>query len=110
AYNDGIAFRYQIAKQHNMDSLLITGEKTRFRFAKNYSGFALLRTGFKGNYEGQYLKHKLNAIPADTLIAMPMLLQLKNGWAALVEADLHHYPAMSLKRAANHKNELVAAL
>ncbi len=110
AYNDGVAFRYQIPKQQNKDSLLITGEKTSFRFAKNYSNFALLRTGFNGNYEGQYLKQSLNDIPADTLVAMPLLLHLNNGWAALVEADLHDYPDMSLTKGSNRKNELVGAL
>jgi alpha-glucosidase len=110
AYNDGVAFRYQIPQQQGGDSLLITGEKTAFRFANNYSSFALLRSGFSGNYEGQYLKHTLDELPADTLVAMPLLIQLNNGWAALVEADLDNYPAISLTKAANHKNELVTAL
>ncbi len=110
AYNDGIAFRYQIPKQKNMDSLAITGEKTAFHFSGDYSGFAMERTGFSGNYEQLYLKRSLDDIPQDTLVAMPLLLHLNNGWAALVEANLTNYPAMSLTKSVHHKNELVGAL
>lgn len=110
AYDNGVAFRYQIPEQKNMDSLWITNEKTAFRFAGNYSGFILERTGFSGNYEGHYLKRNLGGIPTDTLVAMPLLLHLDNGWTALVEADLTNYPAASLVKAPHHQNEFVSAL
>ncbi|HYW34326.1 MAG TPA: glycoside hydrolase family 97 protein [Balneolaceae bacterium] len=110
AYNDGIAFRYQIPKQKNMDSLSVTDEQTTFHFADNYIGFPLKRTGFGGNYEGRYIKQNLGNISPDTLVAAPLLLHLNNGWAAVTEADLTGYSGMSLTRIAGDSTTFVSDL
>ena len=110
AYDDGIAFRYEIPEQENMSDFNVTDEKTTFNFSSDYSGFGMKRTGFGGNYEDYYLKRSLSDIQPDTLIGMPFLLQIDNGWIAVTEADLTDYAGMSLTGVSDNPNELVSAL
>ena len=88
AYDDGVAFRYHLPEQNNMDQHAVTGELTTFDFVADYRTYAMSRAGFNDNYGEFYRKIPLSAIREDSLISMPLLLELQNGWASVSEAAL----------------------
>lgn len=109
-YNEGLAFRYVLPGQPAMDSVTVSRELSSFRFASDYAGYAMTRSGFGDNYEGYYRPRRLSQITTDSLVAMPLTLQLKNGWATVTEAALTGYAGMSLTGSPDHPSTLQAAL
>lgn len=110
AYDGGLAFRYVLPDQAGLREFSVRDERSAFRFASDYRAFAIKRSGFGDNYEGRYLRRPLSSIRPDTLIGMPLTLELDNGWAALTEAALTAYSGMSLTGSADGPSTLVSAL
>ncbi|MDZ7773150.1 MAG: glycoside hydrolase family 97 protein [Balneolaceae bacterium] len=109
-YDEGLAFRYIVPEQPDLDNLTVREELSTFRFASDYTGFAMRRSGFGDNYEGFYRPRRLSQIAPDSLTAMPLTLELRNGWAALTEAALTGYAGMSLTGSPDRPATLRAAL
>ena len=92
AYNDGIGFRYEIPKQKNIDSILITQELTEFNFSKNYKGW-FTPANFD-SYEMLFQNAPLNLIKnANTPITFESDNQV---FISLHEANLTDYAEMTL--------------
>ena len=97
AYDDGVAFRYRFPAQKGWDELSIAGERTRFALPKETRSFALPLNGFTTSYEKFYRDGPVAELPADSLIGLPLLLQLPaGGWAAITEADLDEFAGLYL--------------
>ncbi|NBC65745.1 MAG: hypothetical protein GVY07_08855 [Bacteroidetes bacterium] len=109
-YDNGIAFRYMIPKQERFDSVVVMDERTTFNFASDYTTYGMDRIDFKDNYEQFYKKRSLHEITEDTLLSMPFLIQLQNGWASLTEAALTEYTGMSLSGVATNSSGLISKL
>ncbi|AUC83817.1 alpha-glucosidase [Polaribacter sp. ALD11] len=93
-YNDGIGFRYEIPKQKNIDSLLITQELTEFNFVKNHSGW-YIPANFE-SYETLYKNASLNEIESANT---PITLETEAGnFISIHEANLTNYAGMTLKK------------
>ncbi len=101
AYNDGVAFRYIVPAQPNIKDPVgfrLHGESTEFRFAKDSISYPLYLTGFHSSYEDEYTREAISGIPADRLIAMPLLVELGGiGDVAITEAHLEEYAGAYLK-------------
>jgi alpha-glucosidase len=99
AYNDGVAFRYVIPKSTPLDEILIENEDTEFRFATDAAASPWLLSGFEAQPELQ--SHMaLSRIPADAVIAVPLLLeQPSGGWVKIAEAAGKGYPRLYLSHA-----------
>lgn len=93
-YNDGVGFRYEIPKQKNIDSLLITQELTEFNFVKNHMGW-YIPANFE-SYETLYKKDSLNDIETANT---PITLETEAGnFISIHEANLTNYAGMTLKK------------
>ena len=110
AYDDGIAFRYIIPGQQNLDSLSVMDELTTFQFASDYISYGMDRIDFRDNYEQYYKKRPLSEITEDHLVSMPFLVQLHNGWTMVTEAALTNYAGMSLSGSSSKSGKLVSRL
>lgn len=99
AFNDGIAFRYEIPAQGGWSSYELTDEKTSFSLAGNPLAYALLLPNFTSSHEGEYTVAPLQQIREDTLMDMPALFQFPgNTYLAITEAALLDYAGMYLSR------------
>jgi alpha-glucosidase len=93
-YNDGIGLRYEIPKQKNIDSLLITQVLTEFIFVKNHSGW-YIPANFE-SYETRCKKASLSDIESANT---PISLKTEAGnFISIHEANLTNYAGMTLKK------------
>ncbi len=98
AYDNGVAFRYEIPEQAGLEEFVITNERTEFLFPDNFTCWA-------GDYsdcaESQYPEKRLTELTNDIGRAhvLPLLVKLENGYAAIAEADLLDWGGMFLTAA-----------
>lgn len=101
AYDDGVAFRYRIPAQHALSAFTIAAERTHVVVDAASVAYVLTRGGYVSSYEGFYTVAPLRELPADTLLALPVLLHHPRGaWLAVSEAALTDYAGMYLARSA----------
>jgi len=98
AYDDGIAFRYDLPASSRLGSFVLTNELTEFRFAGDYRCWA---GGESECAENQYPETKLSAIPAGKpgrlfRSVLPLLVETPAGYLAIAESDLLDWSGMSL--------------
>ena len=99
AYDDGVALRYRFAKQPGWFALELAGDLTEFAFPADAVATMLPLENFTTSHEGRYERRRVEEIPTDRLLALPVLLQLPRvGWAAILEANLTDYAGMYLAR------------
>ncbi len=98
AFNDGLAFRYQLLQQDGTpQSVTITDEINMFNFTQNPKVTALLLPNYTTSHEGLYTKATLSNLKADTLMDMPALFEFPNHtYVSVTEAALHDYAGMYL--------------
>jgi alpha-glucosidase len=107
AFDDGIAFRYQITNTDSSGSFEISDEINQFNLGENPEAKALILPNFTSSHEGFYTTKPLNDFPADTLIDMPALFSFKSGaYLAITEAALLDYAGMYLVK----KNNLLQSV
>jgi alpha-glucosidase len=95
AYNEGVAFRYDVPKQEGIQQFKLASEDTGFCFAQDVSAFALNMGRFNTHNEGEYPRTPLSAIKPESIINLPLLVEVPGGpWVALLEADLTDYAGM----------------
>ena len=106
-----MAFRYRIPAQPALAAFTITDERTQVAVDGRSEAYALPLDGFTSSYEGFYTVTPLARIPADTLLALPVLLHHPGGaWLAVSEADLTDYAGMYLSRPRQSPGMLVTRL
>ena len=97
AFDDGIAFRYQLTSTDITDTFTVTDEINEFRLAGNPKIKALILPNFTSSHEGLYTSATLNEVPADTLMDMPALFSFPSGYyLSVTEAALLDYAGMYL--------------
>ena len=99
AYNDGIAFRYDLPISSGLGNFVLTNELTEFRFAEDYRCWA----GDESECaENQYPEKKLSAIRSDGRSGrpfrsvLPLLVETSVGYIAVAESDVLDWAGMSL--------------
>ena len=97
AYNDGVAFRYQVPEQEGWKEARIVGERTNFRLDPKQPATALPLANFTTSHEAIYLRSPVGELPDGQLFGLPMLLEVPGaGWAAVAEANLTDYAGLYL--------------
>jgi alpha-glucosidase len=97
AFDDGVAFRYELPKQESLDKFVLRDELTQFTFFDDPLVKALPLANFTTSYEAYYETKKASELTAGKLFGLPMLLQHpKQVWLAVTEANLTDYAGMYL--------------
>ena len=98
AYDDGVAFRYQVPWSNPLADFQIDDEFTEFQFARDGPSYPLIVKDFNTNYEDGYSRMPLSAIHSDSTVALPFLVEQPGvGWVAVTEADIDDYAGMYLR-------------
>jgi alpha-glucosidase len=102
AYDDGVAFRYLIPEQRDLQVIRVTRERTEFRFAKDATTYPLVLRNYATSYEDEYQRRSLSGLHPEWLIGLPLLAELPGvAWVALAEAHIENYAGMYLGHGAN---------
>lgn len=97
AYDDGVAFRYDIPYSDPLRDLYIENDSTQFRFAEDGETYPLILQNFQTNYEDQFSRVTLSGLHPDSLIGLPFLVEQPGiGWIAITEADIDNFAGMYL--------------
>jgi alpha-glucosidase len=95
AYDDGVAFRYELLSQPGMRSFVLQQELSEFSFAADFLCFAgEQEKGFAGPQEWEFPRRRLSDIKAASIIGLPVLVQTPAAWIAIAEADLLNWAGM----------------
>lgn len=98
AYDQGVAFRYEVPVQPGLERYVVVDERTEFVFPDDYPCLA-------GDYsdcaENQYPKKRLTELVSNSARphVLPLLVELPHGFAAIAEADLLDWGGLFLSAA-----------
>jgi alpha-glucosidase len=113
AYNDGIAFRYTIHQSPDTtgkQTLTITDEATSFQPKGEITAWPLYLPNYTTSHEATYEQSPFQRLHQNSLIATPLLLEIKDGPAlAITEAALIGYPGMYLSASKNKTGTIVTS-
>jgi alpha-glucosidase len=98
AYDNGIAFRYEIPAQPGLETFTVTHELTEFIFPTDLKCWAGNPSGCA---ENQYPEKRLTQLTTNAGWAhvLPLLVELPNGYAAIAESDLIDWAGMFVSAA-----------
>ncbi len=99
AYDDAIAFRYELRGSGKADSAVIADETTSFGLVGNPIAYAQYLENYKTSHEHNVTNTPCGGLRENTLMDMPLTLSWADGTcAAITEASLRRYAGMSLMR------------
>lgn len=102
AFNDGVAFRYEV-KPTRGKTIGIIDEKTHFQFAsRKYTCWAVNHETFISSQEHPFIKQTIADLKSTALIGMPFVVKTDHHYLAITEADLENYAGMFLKSSLSH--------
>jgi alpha-glucosidase len=79
--------------------------------AKDATAYPLILDGFHTPYEDGYSTMPLSGIHANSLVALPLLMELPGvAWAAIAEADIDNYAGMYVQHSGRDARVLTAKL
>ena len=98
AYDDGVAFRYNLPAQPGMENFILTGERTAFHFPGDPTVWPAIYPAFQHSSESHYPREHISDLPESAIVGLPLLAEVQpNLYAAITEADLTDWAGMSLK-------------
>ena len=110
-YNDGVGFRYVFPEQKSLGEFAIVSENSQFHFIDNHNAYALQLKSFTTNYESEFNKITLDEIKEESIIGLPLLIEIKDGpYVAITEANLTDYAGMYLGGVKDNLNTLISRL
>jgi len=105
-FNDGTAYRFVTTKK---EDITVVNEYANFNFDQDYLTYTPyvrdLREGeqLQCAFESTYDVIPLSKIKKDSMVILPMLVELKDGKkVCLLEADLENYPGMFIQTNGNN--------
>jgi len=110
AYDDGVAFRYELPSQPAIGGFHLASERTEFHFLGNHTVWAANYGGFVSHQEGEFRKMPLNQIRPGDIIGCPLLVEAGPAWVAITEANLTDWAGMYFTAVPTAANALVTAL
>ena len=103
AYDNGVAFRYDLPEASGLGEFTLKRELTEFRFPADYRAWPGEESGCA---ENTYLEHKLSDIPSKTSESwrqsqgyrsvLPLLVETPSAYVALAESDLLDWAGLFL--------------
>lgn len=94
AYDEGVAFRYVIPEQPEIPGFQLLRELTEWRFADDPTAWITEYTAHQNSQECPFVHKKLDAVPAESLVGMPLLVGTGGAMLALTEAALSNWAGM----------------
>ncbi|MBR6097753.1 glycoside hydrolase family 97 protein [Candidatus Saccharibacteria bacterium] len=94
AYDDGIAFRYEIPAQNEMKTMVISDELTEFAVDANSRSWSIPAYQ-PDRYEYNYTEKPVHQLTDS--VHTPLTIDCGNCWLAIHEAALYNYGGMTLK-------------
>ncbi|MBI3693319.1 MAG: glycoside hydrolase family 97 protein [Acidobacteria bacterium] len=111
AYDEGVAFRYELPRQEELREFSIAQENTRFRFAANHPAYAMNLGKFTSPHESEFKRITLADIRPGSVCGMPALIEIpERTWVALTEANLANYAGMYLTGVEGAPHTLASSL
>ncbi|HEX8023061.1 glycoside hydrolase family 97 N-terminal domain-containing protein, partial [Mucilaginibacter sp.] len=116
AYDDGIAFRYQLFGADNIGDRQIVRELTSFNLPAKAKTWVADYGSYTSSQETEFQQKNLNHITEKTIAGLPLLVELdQSHYTAITEANIDNYPGFyigSLKTdtGATDKIDLVTKL
>ncbi len=102
AFNDGLAFRYELPQWQHQSSFTLLQENTSFNITGNPLTRTLLFDNFTSSHEGVYQKIAVADLPAKKMLDLPALFEFNSGiYMAITEAALVDYAGMYLAKSTN---------
>jgi alpha-glucosidase len=95
AYDDGVGFRYSLPGTAG-DSIRLASEDIEFNFTDDHRVWTSVQQEFKSAQEKEWIKPRISELKPGEILVTPLLVQLQNGWAALLEANLTNWAGMYL--------------
>lgn len=93
-YDEGVAIRYILPNQPQLNKFTIQNELTRFSFAADYSCFGLNLGKFVNGHEGEFDPIKASYLREHNLYDNPLVCKtgVGQGVFALAESNVRNYP------------------
>lgn len=88
AYDDGVAFRYELPEQEALKKFTLTANLTEFLFPGDFRCWA----GAKLNYECQFPESRLSGLKSDKK-SLPLVVETSAALVAVAEADVRDWSA-----------------
>lgn len=102
AFNEGVAFRYELLGRDGAKRFTLTDELAEFRLTENPTAKVLPLPNYTSSHEGFYTTAPLQNLPANTLMDMPVLFQYADKtFLTITEAALLDYAGMYLMKENN---------
>lgn len=96
-FNDGVAFRYYLPKQKDLETFTLTWEKTYFRPAAQPDCWAADFKSFYSHQEAKYPQRPWSEITNATIWGVPLLMKIDDSlYIAITEANLDNWAGMYL--------------
>lgn len=114
AFDDAVAFRYQVPQQASQGEVVLQDELTTFQFRPTARAHLLPLNSYTSSYETYYQSQSLAEIDPKSIIGLPMLVEDADGseplWMALTEADLTDFAGMYVSPTAGATGRFAAKL
>ena len=88
AYDEGVAFRYVLPEQPGLDLVEIRDERTEWRFPGTVSGWRTVYDSHRNSQDELFSFGRLDEVPAEKHIGMPVVATVGRTHVALTEAAL----------------------
>lgn len=97
AYNDGIAFRYQLFPIGRIGDRNLSKELTGFNFVGDPKAWIADNRIYNSHQEMEFIPGKISLIKDSTKAGLPFLVEVDKGcYAAITEAKVDNYPGFYL--------------
>lgn len=103
AYDNGIAFRYQLHGSKTIGNRAITRELTGFSLpASAHAWVAEYEPAYTSSQESEFNKKQVTEITPQTVAGLPLLVEVdKQNYLAITEANIDNYPGFYIGRMAD---------
>ncbi len=100
AYDNGVAFRYQLHGSKTIGNRSISRELTGFSVPSNAQAWvAEYEPAYTSSQESEFNKRSVTELTAQTVAGLPLLVEVdKQSYLAITEADIDNYPGFYIGR------------
>ncbi|HEY3914298.1 MAG TPA: glycoside hydrolase family 97 catalytic domain-containing protein, partial [Verrucomicrobiae bacterium] len=98
AYDDGVAFRYELPREGESNEFILDEERTGFAIAPESVCFAGTNEhgGFHGPAEWNFKRGTVGDLKPTSVYGLPLLAHTPAAWVAVTESDLRDWSGMWL--------------
>ena len=97
AYDEGVAFRYEIPRQSAFEGFELGRELTEWRFPGDPQVWATSYRDHNGGQEEKFERMRMSALDRGKVIGMPVVVECPEGRIALTEAALRNWAGMMFR-------------